>query len=222
MRTITNLFSKSPFASLTQHMDKVLSAVLTIKKLFTELKNKNYQEVTKYGEAISEIENEADSIKNELRNSLSGKVFLPVDKSTILEVLAIQDGIADKCEDIGVLLTYKKIEIIPEMEEDFFLFLDKNIETVKKTFVLIEKVEELFKSSFSSKDTEIIKELVDEIAYMEHEADVYQKKLLQNIFANEEKMTFGTFYIWTSALKTLSDLSNYSEKLANRIRMILD
>jgi len=222
MRSITNLFTKSPFASLTQHMEKVLEAVLKVKEIFIQLKNENFDKIASIGETISNIENEADSIKNDIRNSLSGKVFIPIDKSTILEILAIQDGIADKCEDIGVLLTYKKVEILPEMEEDFDNFLNKNVETVKKTFILIEKMENLLRTTFSGKETDIIKEIVDEIAFMEHEADVYQKKLLQNLFSNEDKMTYATFYLWIRILKTLSDLSNYSEKMANRVRTMLD
>ncbi len=222
MRSITNLFTKSPFTSLTQHMEKVLEAVLKVKEIFQKLKNKEFEEISKIGETISSIENEADSIKNEIRNSLSGKVFIPIDKATVLEILAIQDGIADKCEDIGVLLTYKKIEIPVGMEDDFDKFLDKNIDTVRKTYILIEKMENLLKSSFYAKETDIIKEIVDEIAFLEHEADVYQKNLLQNLFSLEDKMSYATFYLWIRILRTLSALSNYSEKMANRVRTMLD
>ncbi len=222
MRSITNLFTKSPFTSLTQNMEKVLEAVLKVKEIFQKLKNKEFEEISKIGETISSIENEADSIKNEIRNSLSGKVFIPIDKATVLEILAIQDGIADKCEDIGVLLTYKKIEIPVGMEDDFDKFLNKNIDTVRKTYILIEKMENLLKSSFYAKETDIIKEIVDEIAFLEHEADVYQKNLLQNLFSLEDKMSYATFYLWIRILRTLSALSNYSEKMANRVRTMLD
>ncbi len=222
MRTITNLFSKSPFTSLSDHMGKVIDCVLKVKEIFLKLEEKDYAAVTKIGKEISELENEADLIKNEIRNNLTGKVFIPIEKSTILEILAIQDGIADKCEDIGVLLTYKQIDILPEMKIDFDNFLNKNIEAVKKTYLLIEKMERVIKSTFAGKDGESIKALVDEVAFLEHEADQFQQKLLQNLFSNDDKMSYATFYLWIHILKTLSDLSNYSEKMANRVRTMID
>jgi predicted phosphate transport protein (TIGR00153 family) len=203
-------------------MGKVIDCVLKVKEIFLKLEEKDYAAVTKIGKEISELENEADLIKNEIRNNLTGKVFIPIEKSTILEILAIQDGIADKCEDIGVLLTYKQIDILPEMKIDFDNFLNKNIEAVKKTYLLIEKMERVIKSTFAGKDGESIKALVDEVAFLEHEADQFQQKLLQNLFSNDDKMSYATFYLWIHILKTLSDLSNYSEKMANRVRTMID
>ncbi len=222
MRSITGLFTKSPFTSLSDHMAKVLDCVLKVKDIFVALEAENYELVSSISKELSDLENEADLIKNEIRNNLSGKVFMPIDKASVLEILAIQDGIADKCEDVGVLLSFKKITIPPEMKDDFENFLSKNIETVKKTYTLIEKMENLLQSTFAGKETEYIKEMVDEIAYLEHEADVFQQKLLQNIFSNEHMMSYATFYLWIQILKTLSDLSNYSEKMANRVRAMLD
>jgi len=146
-------------------------------------------------------------------------------KTTELEIIG-------KTERTGTKIFFKPDdEIFQKIEFSFdtlskrlreLAFLNKNIETVQKTYILIENMENLLKSTFAGKDTEAIKEMVDEIAYLEHEADIYQQKLLQNIFSNEDIMSYTTFYLWIQILKTLSDLSNYSEKMANRVRTMID
>jgi len=222
MRSITNLFTKSPFTFLSKHMEKVLQATHKVKEIFDALESQNYELINKLSEEISYLENEADHIKNDIRNNLTGKVFIPVDKTTLLEILAIQDGIADKCEDIGVLLTYKRIDILPEMSEILHQFIEKNVETVVETAVLVEKTENLLQSTFLGKVSDEMKDMVEKIAYLEHEADVLQSQLLKNLFSNEDKMSYATFYLWIRILKTASELSNYAEKIANRVRTMLD
>ena len=58
-------------------------------------------------EEISKQEARADNTKNELRNHLPGGLFMPISKTALLEILSLQDDIADDCEDIGILLTLK-------------------------------------------------------------------------------------------------------------------
>lgn len=222
MSTISRLFFSSPISLLCDHFDKVLECANKVRELFAALNNNEYEKIVKLKVEISELENSADKIKNKIRNEFIKRRLFSIDKNTFFEILSIQDGIADKCEDLGVLLNLRKLQIIPEMKENLELMVEKNVECVQIAQKILKYFDELTLTSFGGKDTEIIKELIEEVAYKEHEADEFQSEVLKVLFKSEDNLKYTEFFLWVQTLKTLSDLSNYSEKLANRIRMILE
>ncbi len=222
MLTILNLFGRSPFAPLQAHMNSVAKCVYALVDLFKALEAKNYSEVGKIAEQICNLEHAADLIKNDIRNHLPKSLFLPIDRGNLLEILAIQDHIADKAEDIAVLLTLKQLEILPIFQEEFKLFVQKNIETFDEAFLIIKELQELVESSFGGMEAAKVRSMVDIVAYREHEVDLIQRTLLKNLFNAEEQLTYITFNLWQRLLESIASISNLSENLAYRVRMTLE
>ena len=222
MSTISKLFFSSPISLLCDHFEKVIECANKVQELFNALEDQEFDKIVKLKVEISELENTADKIKNKIRNEFIKRKLFTIDKNTFFEILSIQDGIADKCEDLGVLLNLRKLKILPDMKENLELMVNKNVECVQIAQKILKYFDELALTSFGGKDTEIIKELIDEVAYKEHEADEFQAEVLKILFKSEDELKYTEFFLWVQVLKTLADLSNYSEKLANRIRMILE
>ena len=125
MYTILNLFARSPFAPLRTHMEKVGACVDLLQELFAAIERKDYAAAEKTATLISEHEHAADLMKNDIRNHLPKSLFLPIDRGQLLEILSLQDGIADKAQDVAVLATIKPLEILPSFQEDFKAFSRK-------------------------------------------------------------------------------------------------
>ena len=81
-------------------------------------------------EQISEYEHSADITKNEIRNNLPRGLFLAINRTDLLEILSLQDSIADKAEDLGIIMTLKELEPIKELNKDLKKFLHKNTKAV--------------------------------------------------------------------------------------------
>lgn len=222
MLTILNLFGRSPFAPLKSHMEKVSSCVHKIPELFDALHQQNYLLAHEIASRISELEHQADLTKNNIRNHLPKSLFLPIDRQQLLEILTIQDSIADRAEDIAVLSTLKQIELPQTIEADFRAFLNKNIESFQVVRKIIHELHDLLESSFGGIEAEKVRAMVEEVAYREHEADLLQRKLLRDLIAMEQSISFTTFYLLTRMFESIAGISNLSEKLANRMRMTLD
>ena len=104
MSIFKNLFVRSPFAPLQSHMEKVASCVQKVDELYEAYINREYKRMKKLAKDISELEHSADLTKNEIRNNLPSGLFLAVNRGDLLEILALQDTIYDKTEDIGILM----------------------------------------------------------------------------------------------------------------------
>ena len=222
MRTLLNLFAKSPFAPLQKHMQDVNECVKKVKEIFEALEENDSKSVSRISIEISKLEAIADTTKNELRNHLPGGLFMPVSKAALLEILSLQDDIADDCEDIGILLTLKDLTLKDIFKEDFKIFLNKNLETYELIKEIIDEFDNLLETSFTGREAEKVRSMVSNVALKEHETDLTQRKLLKNIFSNEDQFTHAEFQLWLLILREIRTLSNTSEKLAHRIRNLLD
>ncbi len=222
MRTLAKLFAKSPFAPLQKHMQDVNECVKKVKEIFEALEENDSKSVSRISIEISKLEAIADTTKNELRNHLPGGLFMPVSKAALLEILSLQDDIADDCEDIGILLTLKDLTFKDIFKDDFKSFLNKNFETYELIKEIIDEFDNLLETSFTGREAEKVRSMVSNVALKEHETDLTQRKLLKNIFSNEDQFTHAEFQLWLLILREIRTLSNTSEKLAHRIRNLLD
>ena len=222
MRTLAKLFAKSPFAPLQKHMQDVNECVKKVKEIFEALEENDSKSVSRISIEISKLEAIADTTKNELRNHLPGGLFMPVSKAALLEILSLQDDIADDCEDIGILLTLKDLTLKDIFKEDFKIFLNKNLETYELIKEIIDEFDNLLETSFTGREAEKVRSMVSNVALKEHETDLTQRKLLKNLFSNEDQFTYAEFHLWLLILREIRTLSNTSEKLAHRIRNLLD
>ncbi|MCA9742290.1 MAG: TIGR00153 family protein [Deferribacteres bacterium] len=222
MSILKNLFVRSPFSPLQSHMEKVASCVQKADELFDAYFNHDYASMETLAEEISELEHSADLTKNEIRNNLPTGLFLAVNRSALLEILALQDTIADRTEDIGVLMNLKKLEPLESIKDDLRSFIDKNTEAVAHAHQIIREMDELLQASFGGKEAEKVRQMVDEVAYMEHEADIIQRKLLKKLYNMEDSLHYSSFILWINVMQCIAALGNLAEKLAHRIRALLD
>jgi uncharacterized protein len=222
MLTIARLFGKSPFAPLQTHMNKVASCVDKLKKMFEILSKTDLEKLEKLSAELSSLEHEANLTKNDIRNHLPKSLFLPIDHGQFLEILSIQDNIADKAEDIGVLLTLRPEELFKDAKIDIQGLFKKNAEVFLSTKQVIEEIDELLESSFGGLEAEKVKSMIEVTAFKEYEAEKMKRSLMKQLFTLGDQLPAPTFYLWLKLIEETGEISHLSERLANRIRMILE
>lgn len=222
LSTILSLFARSPFAPLESHMERVSQCVDKLTELFQAIESGNIETQEQIVQSISELEHYADMTKNEIRNHLPKGLFMPIDRSQLLEILTLQDSIADTAQDIAILTTMKPVHFLPEFKAKFFEFLDKNLEAFRHSHLIIREIHELLESSFGGVEAEKVRSMVHQVAYKEHEADLIQRELIKSFFACEDKMSYGTFMLWERIFENVGNVANIAEKLSNRVRMTLE
>ncbi len=222
MRTFAKLFGRSPFVPLRTHMDKASECVAKAAQAIDHFLAGEFEHLAELAEFVSRLEHEADRVKNDIRNHLPKGMFLPIDRANLLEILATQDSIADKAENIAILLTFKHMPVAQAIRADFRLFVDKNLEAVQAVREVVHHLDELMESGFGGAEADRVKGMVEGVALKEHEVDVIQRRLLKTMLAREADFTYGEFFLWTRLIQQVADLSNLSEKLGNMIRMTLE
>jgi len=222
MLNIARLFGKSPFAALRSHMKKVSLCIERLSDIFNAFFKMDMEKIEKLAVDLSRMEHEADLTKNDIRNHLPKSLFLPIDRAHFLEILSVQDSIADKAEDIGILLTLRPLESFRNFHEDLVAFFRKNELVFLNAKQIIEEIDELLESSFGGIEAEKVKTMVEQTAYKEYEADKLQKLFMKQLFTYGDMLNVPTFNLWMRLIEEVGAISHLSERLANRIRMILE
>ena len=222
MRSIAKVFGRSPFIPMQMHMDKVTECVDCIPVIFEHYRNLDMDAVKELSARISELEHEADLIKHDIRNNLPRGLFMPVDRSNLIRILSMQDSIANRAEDISVLLTFKQAGVFEGFQQAFDSFLNNSLETYKLTRDIINQLDELVETGFGGVEAQGVREMVEQVARKEHETDVSQQDLVRSLLANEASITYGDFFMWTRIIRQVANIADRSENLAVEIRTTLD
>lgn len=222
MLTIARLFGKSPFSPLQTHMKRVSHCIEKLSCIFDVLPKMDLEKIEKLSKDLSELEHEADLTKNDIRNHLPKSLFLPMDRSHFLDILSIQDSIADKAEDIGVLLSFKTLEMYPEIKPYLDELYKKSIAVFSLARTVIEEMDELLESSFGGLGAEKVRALVEQTAFQEHEARQSYRKIMKQLLSLSSALPAPAFYLWIRVVEDVGAIAEHSERLANRIRMILE
>lgn len=215
------LFSQNAFRALQDLMKEVLAAVDLAKDLFEALSVGDQDKISQIAKEISQVEHNCDKIKQDLRAQISKSVFLPVDKRDMIHVLSHMDGLANICEDLGVLLTLRKMELPVFLKEPLDELLQRSFDTVAAASEVISKLDRLLETGFSGHDSVKIQKKIDEIDHLEHLADKAQDQFGKILFQHEDDLKPAALLMWNKISNKIGDLPNNAERMTAHIRLML-
>ncbi len=172
-------------------------------------------------ERIFELENEADVIKNELRSHLPKSLFMPVDRRDLLEVLDLQDNIADTAQDIAGLLVERKMEVVEGMQQPLLTMVRRCVDACDQASRIIERLDELVETGFRGPESDAVIEMVDQLNKIESDTDQMGLELTRSLFAKEDEMKPVSVVFWYNLINMIGELADYAEKVGNRLRLLL-
>lgn len=217
MSTIGNLFGRSPFGQIQAHMNQVKTCVEKMAEAVTAMSDGRFSELDDMAYEVSKLEHHADQLKGDIRNHLFRRFFMPIQPSEILEIVSLQDSLADTAEDVCKVMTLKELPFPEGLRPEFDEFIELSMKAFRGVAAMIDELDELIESGFGGTEGERIRSMAHDVAVAEHEVDVVQLKLLKTLYENDTNMTVGQFHLWMRLTRLLSRISNLSENLANRI-----
>ncbi len=215
--TISRLFGQSPFPLLKEHMEKVKLCLDEVRPMMEAVAEGKGTE-NEAARRIMKIEHEVDLIKVNLRDNLPRSIFLPVDRNDLLAVLSAQDGIADMCEDLAVLLTVRTARVPDEFRDELFAYLDKCLEAAYLCVDITREFENVIESSFGGHEAERILGMLDAVSVLEWEADKKQYRLAKHLFELEDRLSAVDVILWFEIFKVIGNIANSAEKMTKRLR----
>ena len=221
MKNIISIFAKSPFKPIRDHMNKVVESVIPLNDFFEALFKEDYSKVEKIQQQVIQAEKEADSIKNEIRNHLPRNIFMPINRRDFLEMLDMQDSIADVAQDIVVLLNIRRMGLTKELGQDVINFVKKSQDVCYLARGLNQEFEDVIESGFGRLEIKKLIEMIENVSIAETEADNLEEALFQRLYEVEEKMNSVDAIFWYKIFELIGDIADFSKKTGNRLRLMI-
>lgn len=215
------LFGHLPFRPLQEHMRVVVQCADQVPELFAALCASDKQKIRKVRDKIFSLENKADKIKNELRSHLPKTLFMPVDRRDILEILDLQDSIADTAQDIAGALIVRPPKVLDSIPSPLMSLTDRCLEACHQMARIMEQLDELVETGFRGSEADVVLEMIDELNRIETDTDHKAIDLLAELFNHESEIDPVSLMIWHRLIRWVGDLANYSEKVGNRLRLLI-
>ena len=96
---ILSLFGHSPIKPLQNHMQTVLQCVELLVPFFQAVIKEDWVAVEKTYNAIAKFESHADDQKQDIRLHLPKSLFMPINRSDLIQLLSKQDKICNTAKD---------------------------------------------------------------------------------------------------------------------------
>lgn len=221
MPSIKDLFRESPFEPLRHHMKTVMECVAFVRPMFEAVRDRRYDELQELANKVFKAEHQADIIKDDIRQTIPKRFFLPVYRGDLLGYLKLQDDMADSAEDIAVLLTIKNLLLPAPLVDPTFEYVDKVNDVCRQTWAITDYFPTLVEGDMVGDEAEQALSMVAAVEKAEWESDRLEYVVSQKLFALEEEMKATDILLWFRIFGELGQLANFAEKTGDRLRRML-
>ena len=219
--SILGVFAKSPIKPLEKHIKLVVKCSNQLIPFFKACSEQNWSEAAKVRRKLSKLEQDADSLKRQLRLELPGGLFMPVDRADLLELLSQQDKIANKAKDIAGRILGRKLEIPESLQEQFNAYLTRCIEATEKAAEAINELDDLLETGFRGREVQLVEKMINQLDEIEDETDTLQIALRKDLLALESELNPVDVMFLYQIIDWVGDLADLAERVGARLEILL-
>jgi predicted phosphate transport protein (TIGR00153 family) len=214
-----SLFVTSPFEGLLEHAEKVKECAWAFQQAIECHVSDRCRQFEELRMEVSQLENQADTIKRRIRGHLPIGTLMPVSKFQLFRYLREQDQVLDAVKDALNWISYRSEPGIPEaLHKDVFLLVDAVVDPLEELSRMVAGAKRYFET-YSEKQRVAVKAIIRKVRRQEHEADKVEAKIKQLVF-NMEMDPVTVFHMIRLA-ETVGSIADHAENAGDMMRAML-
>lgn len=219
--SILGVFAKSPIKPVIEHINKIVECTVELDAFFNAVYQEKWEQAGEIQRHISQLEKEADQIKRDIRGNLPSGLFMPVERTDLLELVSQQDRIANKAKDVAGLVTGRQLVIPSPLIDGFQAYLSRCLDAVRKAAETINEFDELLEAGFRGRERELVVSMINELDCIEDDTDKMQIQLRRSLRSIETAMNPIDAMFLYQILDWVGDLADLSERVGSRFEVML-
>lgn len=221
INSIMGVFAKSPIKPLQQHIHVALECAETLVPFFEATYANDWAKAESTRKQLSDLEKDADKLKRELRMKLPRGLFMPVERSDMLELITQQDKIANRAKDISGRILGRQLSIPQEMQPEVMTYLRRCLDAIKHATKAIDELDELLETGFAGRELQIIENFINELAVIEDDTDTLQINLRHTLHGIEQNLNPVDVVFLYGIIEWIGDLADLAERVGARLELML-
>lgn len=218
---LANIFGSSPVQPLEKHIDIAYRCAKKLNAFFAAAVNGDWDSAGKARDEIEQLEHEADDLKKQIRLNLPKSLFMPVPREDLLELLLVQDKIANRTKDVSGLVLGRKLQLPAAIAEQFLEFVDRNIDAAKQARKSVRELDELFTAGFRGAEVALVSGLIEELDRIETDTDDKQAALRSELFKIEKSLDPIDAIFMYQVIELTGEIADMAERVGRRLELLL-
>jgi predicted phosphate transport protein (TIGR00153 family) len=218
---LANIFGSSPVDPLEKHIGIAYDCAKQLRGFFAAVVADDWDEAIRVRDEIEALEHKADDLKKKIRLQLPKSLFMPVPREDLLELLLVQDKIANRTKDVSGLVLGRRMKLPAEISDEFLDFVNRNIDAAKQARKSVRELDELFTAGFRGAEVALVEALIEELDRIETDTDNQQAKLRASLFAIEKSLDPVDAMFMYKVIELTGEIADMAERVGRRLELLL-
>lgn len=146
---------------------------------------------------------------------------MPVPREDLLELLLVQDRIANRTKDVSGLVIGRRMQIPAPIADEFLVFVQRNIDAAKQARKSVRELDELFTTGFRGAEAELVESMVEDLDRIETETDALQAGLRASVFTIEKDLAPIDAMFLYRVIELTGEIADMAERVGRRLELLL-
>ena len=218
---LSSVFGRSPIGPIQKHIATAHQCAQLLEPFFQAVFAEHWEEVHNIQQNIIRLEHEADEIKKDVRMSLPKSLFLPVPRSDLLEIVTMQDKVANRTKDIAGIVLGRQLVIPEPIRNAFMDYLRRSIATSAQALKAMNELDELLEAGFRGREVELVERLIEELDQIESETDLHQIQVRRILFGLEQELPPVDVMFLYKIIDWVGDLADRASRVGGYLQLLL-
>jgi hypothetical protein len=216
-----NLFGQSPIRPIQEHMATSHDCAEKLIPYFKAVIASDWDKAKELQKQISKLESDADKLKKHVRLNMPKSLFMPVPRSDLLDLVTMQDKIANCAKDIAGIMLGRKMVIPEKMAPIMIDYVGEAVATSKQALKAINEMDELLETGFRGREVIVVEELIKELDRLEHKNDKLQVKVRAILFKLEKDLPPVDVMFIYKIIDWVGELADRAQKVGSRLQRLI-
>jgi len=218
---LADLFAQSPIKPMQDHVQTVFECTQALQPFMEAVFAEDWDKSHELQQQISQLENDADDMKREIRLKLPRGLFLALDRRDLLDLLSKQDKIANKAKDIAGVIVGRNLAFPESLHENMRSYLNRCIETCRFALKVVNELDELITAGFKGQEIKIVANLIDQLDKTENDTDKMQVLLRQKLLVLEPELSAIDVMFMYKIFDWMGGLADSAQDVGLRLELMV-
>lgn len=221
LNPFVSLFGRSPIGPMQQHIAKAYECAANLVPFFEAVIAEDWKRVEQVQQEMVRLEKEADKLKRDVRVHLPKSLFLPVPRSDLLELLSVQDKVANRAKDIAGLMLGRQMGIPEPLQPIMRAYVQRTVDACEQALKAMNELDEILETGFGNREVRRVTEMIEVLEDIEHDTDRIQIEVRRTLFKIEKTLHPVDVMFMYTIIEWIGDVADRAERVGNRLEQLL-